>query len=201
MQNIKKILIFSMLILSSTECFCLLDGINEKAAKVIAPHLVGMAEGVGAKAAESFAPAIVDATKALADSNVEIAKIGADLGEKAVQTGGVITTIFGVAAIIWASFDSFVKMQPISKEIYEYYYPTEEQIAMKEARTAAAKIKLKNLKIEEKFLDCIMNTNSKTEKNSSGCPIICEEAAILFAAVAGEVEVDRMVAGLNKYRK
>ena len=37
-----------MLILSSAKSYCLLDGINEKAAKAIAPHLIGMAEGIGA---------------------------------------------------------------------------------------------------------------------------------------------------------
>lgn len=72
-----------------------------------------------------------DAAKAIANSNVEIAKVAIELGEKGVAVVGII-------GIMWATVDSFTKLRPIAKEIYEYYYPTQEQVAAQEARTASA---------------------------------------------------------------
>lgn len=193
-----------MFMIFSIECLAdkAFEHAGEKAAAILAPALVDAAQGIGSEAAKTLAPAIVDAStgigsdaaKAIGDSNVEIAKVAAELGEKGVA-------VIGIIGMIWASVDSFTKLRPIAKEIYEYYYPTQEQVAAQEARTASAQMKLKNLRLEQNFLDCIMSSNSKTEKNISGCPIVCEEAAILFAVVVGESEVDRMVKALNKYRK
>ena len=64
-------------------------------------------------------------------------------------------------------------------------------------------IKLQNIKTQERFLDCIMNSKSNVKKNASGCPVICEEAAILYAVIAcgGQDEALKMIAGFKKYWK
>jgi hypothetical protein len=197
MKNIKNFFIFLTILFSGIECLSrdpALLHVGEKAATILASAVTDATEALAPAAVDAAKGIGVDTVTALADSNVEIAKVAAELGEKGVA-------VLGIIGIIWASVDSFTKLRPIAKEIYEYYYPTQEQVAAQEARTASAQMKLKNLRLEQNFLDCIMSSNSKTEKNISGCPIVCEEAAILFAVMVGESEVDRMVKALNKYRK
>ena len=63
MKNIKKIILSSVFILSSSKCGCFLDGISEKAAKALAPSLVEMSRGVRVETAQALAPAVVDAAK------------------------------------------------------------------------------------------------------------------------------------------
>lgn len=113
------------------------------------------------------------------------------LGKVLLKIITTIHTSMGVLAI--------PELYPISKEIYEYIFPTEEQISIDKAARIEIHEKLKYLKAEERFCDCMIAHKSGSEKNSSGCPTACEELAQSLIALGHQDEVDRMTRALNEF--
>ena len=109
----------------------------------------------------------------------------------------VITKIITIIGAVY----TIPKLYPISKEIYEYTFPTEEQRAAKQADEIAAHEKLKYLKAEEKFFDCLMKHKSGCDKHALGRPHDCEELAQMFIAVGGSEEVARITHDLKEFWK
>ncbi|AXK61167.1 hypothetical protein C0J27_05555 [Candidatus Chromulinivorax destructor] len=89
------------------------------------------------------------------------------------------------------------ELYPISKEIYEYTFPTEEQKAIDKAEAAAAIENINFIDAKVKLRNCLMNSKSNCEKNTSGCPTDCEELAQNMIALGHQDEVNRMTKALN----
>lgn len=113
------------------------------------------------------------------------------VGKILVKIITTITASMGVLAI--------PQLYPISKEIYEYTFPTEEQKAIKEAETAAAIENINFIDAKVKLRNCLMKSKADCEKNSSGCPTACEELAQNLIALGYQDEVDRMTRALNEF--
>ena len=118
---------------------------------------------------------------------------------------GDIAKIFEVAGawlILTEIIQSLLYVPTTYKEVCKDWFPTEEQIAIDEAEVVKAHDKLKYLKAEESFFDCMIASNkSGAEKNSLGCPVECEELAQKFTSLGGQSEVDRITKAFNKYEK
>ena len=109
----------------------------------------------------------------------------------------VITKIITIISAVYA----IPKLYPMSKEIYEYTFPTEEQRAAKETSIIAATANIKFYEARVKFRDCLMKHKSGCEKNALGRPDDCEGLAQAFIACGGAEEVDRMTEGFKKFWK
>jgi len=178
MYNIKKIFIFSIFVFYGIECICSFKLIDKEAAKVLAPACIDASRGIGA-----------DAAIELAKSNVEIAKIAAEVGGPVILAATVVVGI-GVTAY------SVTELQPVVKDTYEFIYPTEEQKRI----TEDAARKLKHLKAEAKFVDCMINSKPDCEVNKFNRPTACEDAARMLALCGGNNKVIEVTNIFNEYK-
>ena len=113
------------------------------------------------------------------------------VGEAINKITTAIAATMGVIAI--------PQLYPISQEIYEYTFPTEEQKAIQEVKTAAAIENINFIDAKVKLRNCLMKSKSDCEKNSSGCPAGCEELAQNLIELGHQDEVDRMIKALNEF--
>ena len=235
MQNIKKFLIFSTLVFSTFKCFCVGDLINieigKKAAKELAPYLVGMAEGIGSEAAKALAisnveiaqvlaPAFVDVAEILAPAAVDIATgIGVDavtaFGNSNVEIAKVITegNLAIVKEVMPYAGPVMIGVTVVAVVGVAAYSVTQLQPIAKDTyefiypteeqqeKSAVAGRKVKYYKAEDKFIDCMISSKPNSKINESGLPIDCEELARIFAACGGKNQVDKTTHDLMSFRK
>lgn len=112
--------------------------------------------------------------------------------EKAIHE--VATKIVSYITVAIGVF-SIPQIYPISKEIYEYTYPSEEQKAM----MADAAKELIYLQAEDKFRDCCIKSTLKSTMNSFNRPVDCEELAQALIACGGQDEVNRITDIFNEF--
>jgi len=113
------------------------------------------------------------------------------IGESIAKIITVITAGMGVLAI--------AELYPISKEIYEYTFPTEEQKVAQQADAIVTQANIQQCQAKINFRNCLMNSKSNSEENSSGCPLQCEELAARFIEAGGSNEVNRMTKVYNEF--
>lgn len=110
--------------------------------------------------------------------------------KKITAIGQAAVAVAGLAVGVIAA----VKLPPIGREILSQIFPSEEQKAIQEANTLAARKIYELLNAKREFRACLLNkTGSK--KNA------CKQAAHILAMLGGQDEVDRMTEISNGYKK
>jgi len=92
------------------------------------------------------------------------------------------------------------QIYPISKEIYEYIFPTEEQKAIQEKVQKKAEKKLKYLQAEAKFVDCMIGSKFSSDVNKFNRPTACEDAAHMLTLCGGSNKVIEVTDIFNEYK-
>lgn len=92
-----------------------------------------------------------------------------------------------LAAQVAVGIYAVYALYPIFKDIYDYLYPSEAQLAA----TKAAIEQIKFLTARREFLDCLLG-NMRTPRNDTGLPIACENFADVYHAVCGQSALDEM---------
>lgn len=167
-------------LLLTTNLYPVSQADNDKYSPVV---ITAMILGAGIIALDLYAFANSTILEELISGNDEA------VGKVLVKIITTITASMGVLAI--------PELYPISKEIYEYTFPTEEQKAIDKAEAAAAIENINFIDAKVKLRNCLMNSKSNCEKNTSGCPTDCEELAQNLIALGHQDEVNRMTKALN----
>lgn len=134
-------------------------------------------------------------------SNSEVleaySRLSGEDAKKILALGRAGISIAATAAGAFAT----ARLYPIGKEIYESTFPSEEQKKAREASIIASSRRLALFKAEGEFRECLLSSKLGSEKNASGVPSACEEAARMLELLGAESEVARMTQVFQKYRK
>lgn len=204
MQNVKKILFYSIIIFSIERYPCShAEGLKAEArifTDGVSNALIEMGKFFGLETAEKLAPKVAE----LADNGRKtIEKAGQSL-ENASENVGLAASgvwapvvnngvnVLGAAVGIWGSW----KLYTAATEIYRYNHPSEEE----QARENEAAEKNKLFKAKHEFRTCLMD-KAPTERNLSGLPTACEEVARMFGMIAGASELNNMATNFKNVYK
>lgn len=229
MQNIKKIISYSMFIFIAQICHYI--------------PVVAIAEGAGVEFANEMAPAFEKAAAELSKAGIEFgSKFGLETTQ-AVGTGIVVagSSLKSAAIVAGCSIKSAalaVAAAPATPyiligagvivvsyggyKVYRIYNPTQEQIAhaaklqadiarfkadtaqyhakIAKSQATEAVFKLAVAKAQREVeFKAALLCNHASKRNALGVPLVCQKEATNLAIVAGSKRVEKIVAAFNKH--
>ena len=161
--------------------------LGEKLGAAIGKSITEAAPTLGANAAQFIGEAGKDISKNLAEgvaTGLEngAANIGTEAVQKLVPVAGAIAGIYALKEVVY-----------IGKDLYQYNYPDEKEIALREAAQETIDV----IRAKRGFRECLMQ-NARTAKNKTGIPVNCEECGQKYSMTAGNMAFNDMAETFKK---
>lgn len=189
MKTIKKTTFYATLtLLVIKNLYPVKEHMFERASKVIAEGVVDATKILSDASVEGAKGIGIEATKIVSDAGIEATKILKEGAVKSSEQVGLaaakqLTPYIGAAICIYG----LKQVADAGIEVYAYNFPSEE----KTAKINEAREKNSFYDAKRNLRTCLLN-NGKTQKNSSGIPVACEELGRIFTVIGGQSQFEEM---------